>query len=76
MLEARGLAKTFNPRSANEVRALNGVDLTVEEGSWVVVVGTNGSGKSSLLNAIAGNFLVDAGKIHLDGQDRHRQTRA
>jgi putative ABC transport system ATP-binding protein len=69
MLEARNLAKTFNPQTANEVRALNGVDLAVEEGSWVVVVGTNGSGKSSLLNAIAGTFLVDAGEIFLDGQD-------
>jgi putative ABC transport system ATP-binding protein len=69
VLEARNLAKTFNPQTANEVRALNGVDLAVEEGSWVVVVGTNGSGKSSLLNAIAGTFLVDAGEIFLDGQD-------
>jgi putative tryptophan/tyrosine transport system ATP-binding protein len=69
MLEARNLAKTFNPRTANEVRALNGVDLAVEEGSWVVVVGTNGSGKSSLLNAIAGAFFVDAGTISLAGQD-------
>src|SRR5215471_8753885 len=69
MLEARNLAKTFNPQTANEVRALNGVDLAVEEGSWVVVVGTNGSGKSSLLNAIAGAFFVDAGRISLAGQD-------
>src|SRR5215475_2181293 len=69
MLEARNLAKTFNPETANEVRALSGVDLAVEEGSWVVVVGTNGSGKSSLLNAIAGTFLVDAGTITLAGQD-------
>ena len=80
MLEARNLAKTFNPRTANEVRALNGVDLAVEDGSWVVVVGTNGSGKSSLLNAIAGAFFVDAGTISLGGQDltveirRRRQT--
>jgi putative ABC transport system ATP-binding protein len=69
MLETRNLAKTFNPQTANEVRALNGVDLAVEEGSWVVVVGTNGSGKSSLLNAIAGTFFVDAGEIFLDGKD-------
>jgi putative tryptophan/tyrosine transport system ATP-binding protein len=69
MLEARSLSKTFNPQTANEVRALNGVELAVEEGSWVVVVGTNGSGKSSLLNAIAGTFFVDAGEIFLDGKD-------
>src|SRR5215831_16450801 len=74
MLEARGLAKTFNPQSPNEVRALNGVDLVVEEGAWVVVIGTNGSGKSTLLNAIAGTFLVDSGEIYLDGNDLTRRA--
>lgn len=69
MLEAHSLAKTFNPRTANEVRALNGVDLSIEEGSWVVVVGTNGSGKSTLLHAIAGGFFVDAGTIRFAGHD-------
>src|SRR5499433_783867 len=69
MLEAHGLAKTFNPQTPNEVRALNRVDLAVEEGAWVVVIGTNGSGKSTLLNAIAGTFLVDSGSINIDGQD-------
>ena len=69
MLEARGLAKTFNPGTANEVRALSGVDLTVEESSWVVVIGTNGSGKSTLLNAVAGTFIVDRGAIRLDGRE-------
>jgi putative ABC transport system ATP-binding protein len=73
MLEARNLTKTFNPQTANEVRALNGVDLAVEEGSWVVVVGTNGSGKSTLLNAIAGGFFVDGGTITLAGQDITRK---
>src|SRR4029077_16641784 len=74
MLEARNLAKTFHPGTANEVRALNGVDLAVEERSWVVVVGTNGSGKSSLLNAIAGAFFVDTGTISLAGQDLTRRA--
>ena len=74
MLEAQGLAKTFNPQTPNEVKALNGVDLSITEGSWVVVVGTNGSGKSSLLNAIAGTFFVDTGEIHLDGQDLTRRA--
>ena len=73
-LEARGLAKTFNPQSPNEVRALTGLDLAVEEGAWVVVIGTNGSGKSTLLNAIAGSFFVDAGEIHLDGKDLTRRA--
>ena len=69
MLELRGAVKTFNPGTANEVRALQGVDLTIEAGSFVVVIGTNGSGKSTLLNAVAGTFLLDAGSIRIDGRD-------
>ena len=69
MLDVDGLSKTFNPASPNEVRALQGVSLTIDEGSFVVVVGTNGSGKSSLLNAIAGTFRTDRGRIRLDGAD-------
>ena len=66
---SKALRKIFNPGTPNEVRALQGVDLDVDDGSFVVVIGTNGSGKSTLLNAIAGSFLVDAGTIALDGQD-------
>ena len=69
MLEIRGVAKTFNPGTVNEVRALQGIDLTIDEGSFVVVIGTNGSGKSTLLNAVAGSFFVDVGTIRLDGRD-------
>jgi putative tryptophan/tyrosine transport system ATP-binding protein len=69
MLEIRGVSKTFNPGTVNEVRALQGVDLTIDEGSFVVVIGTNGSGKSTLLNAVAGAFIVDVGTIHIDGHD-------
>ena len=69
MLEVRGIDKTFNPGTPNEVRPLQGVDLTVQEGSFVVVIGTNGSGKSTLLNAVAGTFIVDAGTIHIAGTD-------
>ena len=65
MLELRQIAKTFHAGTPNEVRALRGVDLTIEEGSFVVVIGTNGSGKSTLLNAIAGSFFVDDGAIRL-----------
>jgi putative tryptophan/tyrosine transport system ATP-binding protein len=72
MLEIERLSKTFNPASPNEVRALQGVNLTVAEGSFVVVVGTNGSGKSSLLNAIAGTFRPDDGRIRLNGVDLTR----
>ena len=69
MLELSHASKTFNPASVNEVRALQGVDLTLAEGSFVVVVGTNGSGKSTLLNAFAGTFLLDRGSIRIAGRD-------
>lgn len=69
MLEIRGITKTFNAGTPNEVRSLQGIDLKLETGSFVIVIGTNGSGKSTLLNAISGTFPVDAGTIHLDGHD-------
>jgi len=69
MLEITSIRKTFNPDTPNEVRALQGVDLTIPDGAFVVVIGTNGSGKSTLLNAVAGTFLVDSGTIRLAGKD-------
>ena len=69
MLELRGLHKTFFANTPNEVRSLRGIDLTIEEGSFVVVIGTNGSGKTTLLNAVAGTFFVDEGSIRLAGAD-------
>ena len=67
MLQIQGARKTFNAGTANEVRALRNVDLSIAEGSFVIVIGTNGSGKSTLLNAVAGGFLLDAGTLRLDG---------
>jgi len=69
MLEISDVSKTFHPHTPNEVRALRNVSLSIPAGSFVVVVGTNGSGKSSLLNAVAGTFLVDEGRICLAGRD-------
>src|SRR5262245_37275919 len=69
MLEIRGVSKTFNPGTLNEVRSLVELDLAIEDGSFVIVIGTNGSGKSTLLNAVAGTFFVDAGTIRLAGHD-------
>jgi len=69
MLTITSIRKTFNPDTVNEVRALQGVDLTIEPGSFVVVLGMNGSGKSTLLNAVAGTFYVDEGKIELAGRN-------
>lgn len=69
MLKINNIRKTFNPGTANEVQALRGVNIEIEEGSFVCVLGTNGSGKSTTLNAVAGTFHVDEGNISLDGID-------
>jgi putative ABC transport system ATP-binding protein len=67
MLKIDHISKTFNPGTVNEVIALQDVSLEIEEGSFVCVLGTNGSGKSTMLNAVAGTFFVDSGSITLDG---------
>jgi putative ABC transport system ATP-binding protein len=69
VLELRQLRKTFHPGSPNEVRALAGVDLTLHDGSFTIIIGTNGSGKSTTLNAVAGSFFVDSGEIRIAGRD-------
>ncbi len=69
MLDIRNIGKTFGTRTPNEVRALQSVSLSIEAGSFVIVIGTNGSGKSTLLNAVAGTFLVDSGSITLARRD-------
>lgn len=67
MLELKGLYKTFNPGTVNEKRAIDGLDLTLENGDFVTIIGGNGAGKSTMLNLIAGAFPVDAGTIRLNG---------
>lgn len=69
MLEIKNIAKTFNPGTVNEKKALKGLSLTLNDGDFVTVIGGNGAGKSTLLNAIAGVWLVDEGKIVIDGKD-------
>jgi len=66
MLQLISLHKTFNADTVNEVKALQDVSLTIEDHSFVCVLGTNGSGKSTLLNAVAGTFIVDSGTIKLN----------
>ncbi len=69
MLSLAGLHKTFNANTANEVRALQGLNLKLEASDFLIILGGNGSGKSTLLNAVAGSFMVDAGSIELAGKD-------
>lgn len=69
MLEVNNIYKTFNPGTVNEKRALNGVTLTLNEGDFVTVIGSNGAGKSTTLNAIAGVWPIDSGSIVIDGKD-------
>ena len=67
MLEIIDLHKTFNPGTVNEKTALDGVSLTLKDGDFVSVIGGNGAGKATLLNAVAGTWLVDSGTIAIDG---------
>lgn len=69
MLEIRNVSKVFNPGTVNEKLALNGINLTLNEGDFVTVIGGNGAGKSTMLNMIAGVYPVDDGKIIIDGVD-------
>ncbi|MCR4588223.1 MAG: ABC transporter ATP-binding protein [Lachnospiraceae bacterium] len=69
MLTITDVSKTFNPGTVNEKRALNKVNLTLNEGDFVTVIGGNGAGKSTMLNAIAGVWPVDEGSIVIDGED-------
>ncbi len=69
MLILKDLQKTFAPGTVNEKKALQGIDLHLQSGDFVTVLGANGAGKSTLFGAISGSFLPDKGSILLDGQD-------
>ena len=69
MLKIENVCKTFNAGTVNEKVALKGLNLELREGDFVTVIGGNGAGKSTMLNAITGVFGVDAGKILIDGVD-------
>ncbi|MGM9665266.1 MAG: ABC transporter ATP-binding protein [Eubacteriales bacterium] len=69
MLELINVYKTFNPGTVNQKVALAGLNLTLKDGDFVTVIGGNGAGKSTMLNAIAGVWKPDAGKIKIDGVD-------
>jgi putative ABC transport system ATP-binding protein len=69
MLQAQGLEITFNPGTPIENRVLRGLDLTIPTGQFVTVIGSNGAGKSTFLNAVSGDLMVDRGSIRIDDQD-------
>ena len=69
MLKITNLQKTFNAGTVNEKVALQGLELTLQDGDFVTVIGGNGAGKSTLLNAIAGVWKPDCGTIEIDGTD-------
>ena len=69
MLKIENLHKTFNPGTVNAKKALDGLSLTLNEGDFVTVIGGNGAGKSTMLNAISGVWKPDYGTIEIDGVD-------
>ncbi|MDM7858948.1 ABC transporter ATP-binding protein [Thiopseudomonas acetoxidans] len=69
MLKATDLKITFNPRTPIETRALQGLSLEIPTGQFVTVIGTNGAGKSTFLNAVSGDLAVDSGSILIDDSE-------
>ena len=69
MLKLSNITKTFNPGTVNEKMALKGVDLHLKPGDFATIIGSNGAGKSTMFNAICGDFMTDTGSVVLDGQD-------
>ncbi len=69
MLEIQNIQKIFNPGTVNEKVALNNLNLKLNKGDFVTVIGGNGAGKSTMLNAVAGIWKPDDGKILIDGID-------
>ncbi|MGN1194184.1 MAG: ABC transporter ATP-binding protein [Acutalibacteraceae bacterium] len=69
MLEIKNVSKTFNPGTVNEKKALSDINLTLNDGDFVTVIGGNGAGKSTVMNIITGVYSVDSGSIKIDGID-------
>ena len=69
MLDLLHLSKTFHKGTVNERRALQDLSLHLDDGEFVTLIGSNGAGKSTLFNAISGVFLLDGGRVQLDGRD-------
>ena len=69
MLKLSHISKTFNPGTVNEKVAIRDLSLHLEKGDFATIIGSNGAGKSTMFNAICGDFLTDTGSIVLDGED-------
>ena len=69
MLDIQKISKTFNPGTVNAKKAVSDLSLHLDEGDFVTIIGSNGAGKSTMFNAIAGVFYVDEGSISLDSKD-------
>ena len=69
MLRLENIKKTFNPGTVNEKCALQGLSLHLKPGDFATIIGSNGAGKSTMMNAIAGVFYVDEGSVILGGKD-------
>lgn len=69
MLKIENVFKTFNPGTVNEKKALQGVNLTLNDGDFVTIIGGNGAGKSTLFNMITGVYPIDSGRIMIDDTD-------
>lgn len=73
MLELINISKVFNKNTVNETTVFDNFNLSVKEGEFVSIVGSNGSGKTTILNLIAGNVPLDSGKIIINGKDISKQ---
>ena len=69
MLKLENISLTFHPGTVNKKKALENLNLHLESGDFVTILGSNGAGKSTLFNTIAGTYLPDSGKVILDGRD-------
>ncbi len=69
MLKLESISKTFNPGTVNEKTAISDLSLHLKKGDFATIIGSNGAGKSTMFNAICGDFLTDTGSVILDGQD-------
>lgn len=69
MLRLENACITFHPNTVNERKALDNVNVHLKKGDFITVIGSNGAGKSTMLNAVSGTYITDSGYVYLDGED-------